>query len=208
MPIPQRDFTSPPRLIIIRSFDVNKPGEEVRNLKGGVVGGSILQGVLRLGDEIEIRPGHVKRDADGNIRCSPILSKILTLKAEENALQYAVPGGLIGVGLRVDPTLTRADKLVGQVLGVKGSLPGIFLEIDITYFLLRRLLGVKVVEGEKGAKVSGWWAAALPVCLPCVCVCARARAHGCGRVMTKRISQLTLIWSNKPKLRSIIPDGV
>jgi translation initiation factor 2 gamma subunit (eIF-2gamma) len=30
-------------------------------------------------------------------------------------LQYAVPGGLIGVGLTVDPTLTRADRLVGQV---------------------------------------------------------------------------------------------
>lgn len=30
-----RDFTSVPRLIIIRSFDVNKPGEEVENLRGG-----------------------------------------------------------------------------------------------------------------------------------------------------------------------------
>ena len=90
-----------PRLIVIRSFDVNKPGvcvcmcvlcghlheqvrrthtymragpqhtrsharahahthphthtgEDVENLKGGVAGGSILQGVLRLGDEIEV----------------------------------------------------------------------------------------------------------------------------------------------------------
>ncbi|CAN0134676.1 unnamed protein product, partial [Laminaria digitata] len=30
-----RDFTSVPRLIIIRSFDVNKPGEEVEHLRGG-----------------------------------------------------------------------------------------------------------------------------------------------------------------------------
>ena len=30
VPIPKRDFSSSPRLIVIRSFDVNKPGTEVR----------------------------------------------------------------------------------------------------------------------------------------------------------------------------------
>jgi translation initiation factor 2 subunit 3 len=49
IPVPQRDFVSPPRLIVIRSFDVNKPGCEVDDLKGGVAGGSILQGVLQKG---------------------------------------------------------------------------------------------------------------------------------------------------------------
>ena len=141
-------------MIIIRSFDVNHPGEEAANLKGGVAGGSILQGVLRLGDEVEIRPGHVKRDADGTVRCSPILSRITSLKAEKNALQYAVPGGLIGVGLLVDPTLTRADRLVGQVLGVKGTLPGIFVDIEVTFYLMKRLLGIKTADGEKAAKVA------------------------------------------------------
>ena len=57
IPVPVRDFTSEPRLIIIRSFDVNKPGSEVEELRGGVAGGSILRGVLRVGQEIEIRPG-------------------------------------------------------------------------------------------------------------------------------------------------------
>ena len=47
----------PPKMIIIRSFDVNKPGEKAETLKGGVVGGSILCGVLRVGDEVEISPG-------------------------------------------------------------------------------------------------------------------------------------------------------
>jgi len=49
IPIPLRDFTSEPRLIIIRSFDVNKPGSEVEDLKGGVAGGSLLKGVLKVG---------------------------------------------------------------------------------------------------------------------------------------------------------------
>ena len=39
----RRDFTSPPQMIVIRSFDVNKPGSEVDELQGGVAGGSILQ---------------------------------------------------------------------------------------------------------------------------------------------------------------------
>jgi len=33
---------------------------------------------------------------------------------------YAVPGGLIGVGMRVDPFITRADSLVGQIIGHPG----------------------------------------------------------------------------------------
>jgi len=150
IPIPVRDFTSSPHLIVIRSFDVNKPGAEVDDLKGGVAGGSIVRGVLRLNDEIEVRPGIVTKDNDGNVKCVPIFSRIISLFAEENDLKYAVPGGLIGVGTKIDPTLCRADRLVGQVLGEVGKLPDIFTELEINFFLLRRLLGVKA-EGDKQA---------------------------------------------------------
>eukprot|EP00122_Pirum_gemmata_P013288 Pgem_evm1s12374 len=34
IPIPKRDLTSPPRLIIIRSFDANKPGTDVDDIQG------------------------------------------------------------------------------------------------------------------------------------------------------------------------------
>jgi len=154
IPVPQRDFVSPPQMIVIRSFDVNKPGSEVEELQGGVAGGSILQGVLRLGQEIEIRPGIVSKDAEGKVTCVPIYSRIKTLFAELNPLQYAVPGGLIGVGTTVDPTLTRADRLVGQVLGEVGALPDVFTEVEINFFLLRRLLGVRTTGGEKQGKVT------------------------------------------------------
>lgn len=153
VPVPVRDFTSVPRLIVIRSFDVNKPGEDVEFLRGGVAGGSILQGVLRVGDEIEVRPGIVTKDDKGNPVCTPICSRIVSLFAEHNTLQYAVPGGLIGVGTKIDPTLTRADRLVGQVLGLRGHLPDVFKEVEISFYLLRRLLGVKTQEGSKQAKV-------------------------------------------------------
>lgn len=100
--MPPRDFTSSPRLIVIRSFDVNKPGAEVHELKGGVAGGSILYGVLRLGQEIEVRPGIITKDAEGRTKCQPIFSRVAGLLAEKNELQFAVPGGLIGVGTIIE----------------------------------------------------------------------------------------------------------
>jgi translation initiation factor 2 subunit 3 len=153
IPIPMRDFVSVPRLIVVRSFDVNKPGEDVERLRGGVAGGSILQGVLKIGDEIEVRPGIVSKDAQGRMRVRPIFASVVSLLAETNDLQYAVPGGLIGVGTKIDPTLTRADRLVGQVLGHTGCLPDVYTEVEISFYLLRRLLGVKTSDGGKKAKV-------------------------------------------------------
>ncbi|UQC80211.1 eukaryotic translation initiation factor 2 subunit gamma [Colletotrichum lupini] len=153
IPVPPRDFTQDPHMIVIRSFDVNKPGAEIDDLKGGVAGGSILHGVLKLGDEIEIRPGIVTRDDKGALKCTPIFSRIVSLNSEFNDLKYAVPGGLIGVGTRIDPTLCRADRLVGFVLGLKGRLPEIYSEIEVNFYLLRRLLGVRTADGKQ-AKVA------------------------------------------------------
>uniref|UniRef100_A0A0K0DW94 protein-synthesizing GTPase n=1 Tax=Strongyloides stercoralis TaxID=6248 RepID=A0A0K0DW94_STRER len=153
VPVPVRDFTSPARLIVIRSFDVNKPGSEVENLKGGVAGGSILKGILKVGQEIEVRPGIISKTSDGKVQCRPIFSKVVSLFAEQNELQYAVPGGLIGVGTQIDPTLCRGDRLVGHILGAVGTLPDIYTEIEISYFVLRRLLGVRTEGGKKGARV-------------------------------------------------------
>ncbi|RLN12334.1 eukaryotic translation initiation factor 2 subunit gamma-like [Panicum miliaceum] len=154
IPIPERNFTSPPNMIVIRSFDVNKPGSEVNEIKGGVAGGSILKGVLRVNQKIEVRPGIVMKDENGKIKCTPIYSRIVSLYAEQNELQFAVPGGLIGVGTTMDPTLTRADRLVGQVLGEVGSLPDVYIELEVNFFLLRRLLGVRTSGTERASRVS------------------------------------------------------
>jgi translation initiation factor 2 subunit 3 len=80
----------------------------------------LVRRYVLVGQQIEVRPGIVSKDAEGKIKCTPISSRIVSLFAEQNQLQYAVPGGLIGVGTTVDPTLTRADRLVGQVLGEVG----------------------------------------------------------------------------------------
>ncbi|XP_073016895.1 eukaryotic translation initiation factor 2 subunit gamma-like [Primulina eburnea] len=154
IPIPKRNFISPPNMIVIRSFDVNKPGFQVDEMRGGVAGGSILKGCLKVNQFIEVRPGVVVKDKNGNIKCTPIYSRIVSLYAEQNELQFAVPGGLIGVGTTMDPSLTRADRLVGQVLGEVGSLPEVYVELKVKFFLLRRLLGVRTKDTERQNKVS------------------------------------------------------
>lgn len=50
----------------------------------------------QVGQEIEVRPGIVSKDHEGKLMCKPIFSKIVSLFAEHNDLQYAAPGGLIG----------------------------------------------------------------------------------------------------------------
>lgn len=82
IPMPKRNLEIAPKMIIIRSFDVNKPGTEIDKLTGGVVGGSILQGVLKVGMEVEIRPGNIFKDSKDNFRCTPIKTRIITLHAE------------------------------------------------------------------------------------------------------------------------------
>jgi translation initiation factor 2 subunit 3 len=115
IPVPNRDFTSSPKFIVVRSFDVNKPGTETKDLRGGVAGGTLIRGVLQLGEEVEIRPGIISKGQSGETRVAPILSRIVSLFSDNNNLIYAVPGGLVGVGLKIDPFLTRGDRLVGRV---------------------------------------------------------------------------------------------
>jgi translation initiation factor 2 subunit 3 len=49
-----------------------------------------------VNQEIEIRPGIITKDNDGQLQCRPIISKIISLYAEQNELAFAVPGGLVG----------------------------------------------------------------------------------------------------------------
>ncbi len=58
IPTPKRVLDKPPLMYIARSFDINKPGTDIDKLVGGILGGALIQGVLKKGDEIEIRPGY------------------------------------------------------------------------------------------------------------------------------------------------------
>ncbi|KAJ8531099.1 hypothetical protein K7X08_025830 [Anisodus acutangulus] len=153
IPIPKRDFVSPPHMVAVRSFDVNKPGCGIDDMKGGVVGGTITKGILKVNQMVELRPGIIDKDADGKTICKSIYSRIMSLFAEQNKLHFAVPGGLIGVGTSMDPALSGSDMLVGQVLGNVGTLPEVYIKLKIRKIkLLRRLVGVE--KNDSGKQVS------------------------------------------------------
>jgi len=44
-------------MYVVRSFDINRPGTPYNMIQGGVLGGTLLQGRLRVGQEIMILPG-------------------------------------------------------------------------------------------------------------------------------------------------------
>ena len=153
IPIPLRDFASSPQLTIIRSFDVNKPGWNVEQLRGGVIGGSISKGILKVGQKIEIRPGLIENKGNGSVRCKPIYSEVISLFTEQNELSYAIPGGLIAIGTKIDPMLCKSDRMVGQVLGSVGHLPGVYNIFEISYQLFKRYFGVNQGCKEKSSKI-------------------------------------------------------
>lgn len=112
---PKRDLTSQATMIVIRSFNVNRPNSTFADLCGGVVGGSVVKGVFKVGDKVQILPGLVIKKND-IFKYKPISSVIESINSEKNVLTSAIPGGLIGVRLDIDPALTVNDIMVGQVV--------------------------------------------------------------------------------------------
>ena len=86
---------------------------------------------MKVNQVVELRPGLIGKDENGNAKCIPIYTRVVSLCAEQNELQFAVPGGLIGIGTTMDPSLSQSDKLVGQILGEIGTLPEVFTEIKV-----------------------------------------------------------------------------
>ncbi len=152
IPEPIRDINTSMFMNIVRTFDINKPGVSIDNFIGGVIGGTISKGTLRVHDTVEIRPGIIIRQ-DGEIKCKPIVTTITSLRAEQNKIEYALPGGLIGVGTKIDPSLCRGNRLSGQVLGIPGKMPEIYIKIQIHFRLLHKLLGVQSTA-KNGTSVS------------------------------------------------------
>jgi len=142
IPTPERDLAKPPLMYIARSFDVNKPGTPPEKLIGGVVGGSIIQGVIRVGDRIEIRPG-VRIEAGGKTEYQPLETTVVSLRFGNIEVEEAKPGGLVAIGTELDPALTKNDNLVGNIVGKPGQLPPILWEISLEYKTLERVVGMK-----------------------------------------------------------------
>ncbi len=142
MPTPKRDLSKPPRMYVVRSFDVNKPGIQADKILGGVLGGSLQQGVLKDGDEVEIRPG-IRSESKGRTEYEPLFSEVVTLYAGGQRVKKATCGGLVGIGTKLDPSLTKADGLVGNAVGRPGTLPTVAKRLELETHLFKQAIGTR-----------------------------------------------------------------
>jgi translation initiation factor 2 subunit 3 len=137
IPTPERDPEAVPIMLVARSFDINKPGASWKDIKGGVIGGSLIQGILREGEDIEVRPGRQVHPG----RWEPVETKVSSINMGSKRILEATPGGLLGVATKLDPALTKSDALAGQVAGYPGSLPPVWDRLRFRVTLMERVVG-------------------------------------------------------------------
>ena len=136
IPTPTFELDKPLVMYCARSFDINKPGQDITKLKGGVVGGSIIRGKVKLKDKIVVSPG---------VGGQAIETTVVSLNCNSGALKEATPGGLIAIGTQLDPVVTQNDKMRGQVVGFPGKVPESTNKMDLKIEFIERLV-------EKGSK--------------------------------------------------------
>ncbi len=144
IPTPKRDLKSPAIMYISRSFDINKPGTKVPDMRGGVVGGSIVRGKIKKGDKLVISPGIDSPKGPKQIEVT-----VESLRCEEGEIKEAKPGGLIGISVGLDPSITKGDVLSGSVIGDKKAVPPVLTSFDFEYKKINRDLQIgRIKENE------------------------------------------------------------
>ena len=138
--IPERDKKEIPIFLVARSFDINRPGTKPENLKGTVLGGTLKQGILKVGDTIEIKPGITIKEAN-QISYRTIKTKISSLHKGKYELKELTPGGSASIETELDMSVGKTDALSGCVASLEKKLPEISTEIKMKYELFPEIFG-------------------------------------------------------------------
>lgn len=143
--LPQRDLSKPPIMYVIRSFDINRPGAPYDTIQGGVIGGALIQGKLKVNDEIVILPGIKMPREMGKSKTTtynPITTTIEEIRYGDLSVEEAIPSGLIAIRTRLDPSLTKADQLVGTIVTKPDNKLSVTTSIGISYNVFERVVGL------------------------------------------------------------------
>lgn len=140
IPTPERDETLDPYLIVARSFDVNRPGSKPKDIVGGVLGGAMKQGIFKVGDNLEIRPGHVYEEKNRMVWKS-YETEISGVMSGGEKLESIHPGGSVAIMTKLDPCIVKSDQLVGCVVGKPGTLPPVWQRLVMEVHLMERVVG-------------------------------------------------------------------
>jgi len=143
--IPERKINEKPIFLIARSFDINKPGTKIKDLHGGVLGGVLKQGKLKIGDSIEIKPGISQKRAN-QLVYRTIKTKIISIQREKYTVKEATTGGSLALETELDNILTKADSLSGCISSLEGNLPEITDKIKMKFSLFEEVLGTEKHE--------------------------------------------------------------
>jgi translation initiation factor 2 subunit 3 len=141
-----------PVFFIARSFDINKPGTEIKNLHGVVLGGALKWGTLNVGDEIEIKPGFSYKKQNVT-HYKTLKTKIISMQKGPYNVKKAIAGGSLAIETELDPSLGKSDLLSGGIAGIKDSLPELTEKIKIKYKLFETVLGLNTGKEEKVGKM-------------------------------------------------------
>lgn len=132
--IPKRNIDAMPLFLVARSFDINKPGTTPENLHGAVLGGTLKQGTIKVGDELELKPGRVVKEAN-QYHYKTVKAKILKLFKGSKEVSVLTPGGSMSIETSLDMTLGKSDALAGCVASSPGKLPNITQNIKVKFDL-------------------------------------------------------------------------
>jgi translation initiation factor 2 subunit 3 len=151
IPITKPEENQLPLFLIARSFDINKPGTPLESLHGGILGGALKHGTLKIGDTIEIKPGYSYKKGNQYFY-KTVKSKIVGMQKGDHPITKAFPGGSLAIETELDPSLTKADALSGSVASTENSLPEITEKIKISYTLFEEVLGTGKHETVQNLK--------------------------------------------------------
>ena len=149
IPTPDRSEDKRAIMHVARSFDINRPGTRPTKLRGGVIGGSIVEGQFNIDDEIVIGPG--RKVVNGNkVHYEPIHSKLASMQGGGLSLENMHAGGLCGMATPLDPAITTSDNLSGQVVARVGDLPEVRESVNISINLMKNMVAG---EGEEPSPI-------------------------------------------------------
>ncbi|MCL4398430.1 MAG: translation initiation factor IF-2 subunit gamma [Candidatus Parvarchaeota archaeon] len=116
--IPDSSNEERAEMVVVRSFDINRPGADISELKGGVLGGGLKSGSLTVNDDITVYPGVYVKNS-----WKPLKTKVVSMQSEFEAEKTAHRGLMIGVETDLDPSLARRDNLAGSLIVKSDTVP-------------------------------------------------------------------------------------
>ncbi len=143
VPTPKRPASEEPRMLVARSFDINKPGAEIEKLVGGVLGGAILSGKFKVGDKIELKPGIRVEKKGGQVEWKTMTTTITGISVGSQLVKERGAGGSVAISTTLDPAVTKQDAFVGAVVGLAGKVPPAVEKLDLKVSLFDYVFGTR-----------------------------------------------------------------